>query len=143
MIKSFPSSPIFIISYANLSLVEFFKDTARLRGNEIGDIDILDKFSFFDISKEGADKIFKFSEGKRFCGRRVNLEVAKRENDVIFLDDKDRERFASYDPTSPESLIALRIQQSKYLESSLIFGGYVEENFVKKDKSIKDAHVTD
>lgn len=60
------------------SLVEFFKDTAKLRGNEIGDIDILDKFSFFDISKEGADKIFKFSEGKRFCGRRVNLEVAKR-----------------------------------------------------------------
>ena len=65
---------------------------------------------------------------------KTNLEVAKRENDVILLDEKDRERFASYDPTSPESLIALRIQQSKYLESSLIFGGYVEENFVKKDK---------
>lgn len=59
-------------------LISFFKDTARLKGNEIGHVDILDKFSFFDISKEGADRIFKFSEGKRFCGRRVNLEVAKR-----------------------------------------------------------------
>jgi N-acetylmuramoyl-L-alanine amidase len=65
---------------------------------------------------------------------RTNLEVAKRENDVIFLDAKDKELFSSYDPTSPESLIALKIQQSKYLESSLIFGGFVEDNFAKKDK---------
>lgn len=65
---------------------------------------------------------------------KTNLEVAKRENDVILLDAKDKEVFASYDPTSPESLIALKMQQSKYLESSLIFGGFVEENFVKKDK---------
>ena len=60
------------------SLLTFFKETAKLTGNELGDIDILEKFSFFDISKDGADKIFKFSEGKRFCGRKVNLEVAKR-----------------------------------------------------------------
>ena len=53
---------------------------------------------------------------------------------MIFLDSKDKETFASYDPSSPESLIALKIQQSKYLESSLIFGGFVEDNFVKKDK---------
>lgn len=65
---------------------------------------------------------------------KTNLEVAKAENDVIFLDSKDKEVFASYDPKSPESLIALKIQQSKYLESSLVIGGYVEENFVKKDK---------
>ena len=65
---------------------------------------------------------------------KTNLEVAKAENDVIYLDEKDREMFASYDPKSPESLIALKIQQSKYLESSLLFGSFVEGNFVKKDK---------
>lgn len=62
-----------------------------------------------------------------------NLEVAKAENSVIFLDNQDKETFASYDPSSPESLIALKIQQSKYLEKSLILGGLVEENFVNKD----------
>lgn len=67
---------------------------------------------------------------------RTNLEVAKAENDVIFLDAKDRETFAAYDPNSPESLIALKIQQSRYLESSLILGGFVEENFSKKDKRL-------
>ena len=78
---------------------------------------------------------------------KTNLEVAKRENDVVFLDDKDRERFASYDPSSPESLIALKVNQSKYLMASLTFGALVEENFVNKDKRYsrgvmqKDLHV--
>ena len=62
--------------------------------------------------------------------------MAKAENDVIYLDEKDRETFASYDPKSPESLIALKIQQSKYLESSLLFGSFVEGNFEKKDKRL-------
>lgn len=65
---------------------------------------------------------------------KTNLDVAKAENDVIFLDEKDKENFASYNPSSPESLIALKIQQSKYLQASLTIGGLVEENFVKKDK---------
>lgn len=64
----------------------------------------------------------------------TNLEVAKRENDVIFLDEKDKQTFGSYDPGSPESLIALKLQQSRYLESSLLLGGLVENNFVNKDK---------
>ncbi|MDL1913571.1 MAG: N-acetylmuramoyl-L-alanine amidase [Bergeyella sp.] len=62
-----------------------------------------------------------------------NLEVAKTENNVIFLDKNDKQMFSQYDPYSPESLIALRIQQSKYLERSLILGGLVEDHFVNKD----------
>lgn len=64
----------------------------------------------------------------------TNLEVAKRENDVIYLDEKDKQTFGTYDARSPESLIALKLQQSKYLESSLLLGGLVEANFVNKDK---------
>lgn len=67
---------------------------------------------------------------------RTNLEVAKAENDVIYLDAQDRATFASYDPSSPESLIAMKLQQSKYLESSLVLGGFVEENFEKKDNRL-------
>lgn len=65
---------------------------------------------------------------------KANLEIAKAENDVIFLDAKDKEVFASYDPTSPESLIALKIQQSKYLEGSLYIGNFVEDNLIKNGK---------
>lgn len=67
---------------------------------------------------------------------KANLDVAKAENDVIFLDEKDKENFATYNPSSPESLIALKIQQSKYLEASLTIGGMIEDNFVKKDKRL-------
>lgn len=63
----------------------------------------------------------------------TNLEVAKAENDVIMLDAQDRATFASYDPRSPESLIALKIQQSKYRDASLKLAGFVEENFTSKD----------
>lgn len=65
---------------------------------------------------------------------RENLEVAKQENSVIYLDEKDKETFASYDPSSPESLIALKLQQSKYLENSLIVGSFVEANFEKSGR---------
>lgn len=67
---------------------------------------------------------------------RTNLEVAKAENDVIYLDAKDRETFAAYDPTSPETLIALKLQQERYLQSSLLFGSFVENNFANKDKRL-------
>ena len=53
---------------------------------------------------------------------------------MIFPDEKDKQIFGSYNPDSPESLIALKLQQSKYLESSLLLGGLVEDNFVNKDK---------
>lgn len=76
---------------------------------------------------------------------KTNLEVTKAENDVIFLDNKDKEVFSSYDPNSPESLIALKIQQNKYLESSTLFGSMVEENFEKKanrySRGIKQANL--
>lgn len=65
---------------------------------------------------------------------KTNLEVAKAENEVIYLDAQDREMFASYDPKSPESLIALKIQQSRYRDGSLALAGYVEDNFANKDK---------
>lgn len=65
---------------------------------------------------------------------RENLEVAKQENSVIYLDEKDKETFASYDASSPESLIALKLQQSKYLENSLIVGSFVEGNFEKSGR---------
>lgn len=65
---------------------------------------------------------------------RENLEVAKQENNVIYLDEKDKETFASYDASSPESLIALKLQQSKYLENSLIVGSFVEGNFEKSGR---------
>jgi len=62
-----------------------------------------------------------------------NLEVAKRENDVILLEKDIEERYEGFDPNSPEAHIYFSFLQSAYLDQSLTLAGMVESNF----KSIK------
>lgn len=59
------------------NLLEFIDDTAGVSGNEVGDIDILDKFTFVDVPEKFKDAIIENSNGKKMNGRRVNIEVAK------------------------------------------------------------------
>ena len=61
-----------------------------------------------------------------------NLEVAKRENSVILLDDNYEERYEGFDPNSPESSILFSLTQSAYQESSLKFADKVESQFRNK-----------
>ena len=64
---------------------------------------------------------------------KTNLEVAKRENDVILLE-KDHEKHYSYDPNSPESIIGLTLMQEEYLDKSIELAQLVENSFVKEAK---------
>lgn len=58
-----------------------------------------------------------------------NLEVAKRENSVILLDEDHQERYEGFDPNSAESYILFTLTQDAYLESSLKMAGKVEKQF--------------
>ncbi len=58
-----------------------------------------------------------------------NLDVAKRENSVILLDDNYEERYEGFDPNSPESNILFSIAQGAFQESSLKFAEKVEAEF--------------
>ncbi|MDC8004174.1 N-acetylmuramoyl-L-alanine amidase [Aureisphaera galaxeae] len=72
-----------------------------------------------------------------------NMEVAKKENEVIFLEDNYEENYAGYDPDSPESFIGLSILQAEYLDQSIMLAGLIQNNFVnklkRKDRSVKQA----
>ncbi len=72
-----------------------------------------------------------------------NMEVAKKENEVIFLEDNYEENYAGYDPNRPESLIGLEILQAEYLDQSIMLAGLVQNNFAnklkRKDRSVKQA----
>jgi ATP-dependent RNA helicase DeaD len=59
------------------SLLQFFKDTANVDREEIGNIDILEKFTFADVSERVVDTIIKQCTGKRLGGRRVKIEVSR------------------------------------------------------------------
>ncbi|WP_298238038.1 N-acetylmuramoyl-L-alanine amidase [uncultured Algibacter sp.] len=58
-----------------------------------------------------------------------NLEVAKRENSVIFLEDDYKSTYKNFNPNSPESLIGLTLAQEDYLDQSIRFASYIEKEF--------------
>ncbi|MBT8256803.1 MAG: N-acetylmuramoyl-L-alanine amidase [Bacteroidia bacterium] len=70
-----------------------------------------------------------------------NLETAKRENEVIFLEDNYLEKYEGFDPNSPESLIGLTLMQEEYLDQSIMLAGLIQNNMVnnlkRKDRSVK------
>lgn len=57
-------------------LLEFIDKASGVSGSEIGDIDILDKFTFIDVPQRVTDVIIKNVRGKKLNGRKVNVEVA-------------------------------------------------------------------
>lgn len=72
-----------------------------------------------------------------------NLDVAKRENAVILLDNNYEQRYEGFDPNSPESYILFSLAQSAFQESSLKFAGKVESQFKarlgRKSHGVKQA----
>lgn len=70
-----------------------------------------------------------------------NLDVMKRENDVILLE-KDYEENYDYDPYSTENHIINALIQNKHLEQSLNFATKIEREFVlskRKSRGVKQA----
>ncbi len=60
-----------------------------------------------------------------------NLEVAKRENSVILLEE-DYEKKYDFDPKSPESLILFSLTQSAFQEKSIYLANMIEDQFSKR-----------
>lgn len=58
-----------------------------------------------------------------------NLEVAKQENSVIYLEDNYEEQYQGFDPNSPESLILLSLEQTAFQENSLLMAANIENQF--------------
>lgn len=63
-----------------------------------------------------------------------NFEVAKVENEVIYLEDNYEKKYADYNINSPESFIGLSIMQEEFLEQSIQLAKYVQNNFTNEMK---------
>lgn len=72
-----------------------------------------------------------------------NLQVAMKENQAIFLEDDYQTKYEGFDPNSPESIIALTIMQSAFLEQSLKISASIQKQFKekvgRKDRGVKQA----
>lgn len=72
----------------------------------------------------------------------ANLEVAKRENAVILLED-DRDKNYEFDPNSPEGHIIMSMKQNAFLEQSIDIASKIENQFEnhahRKSMGVKQA----
>jgi N-acetylmuramoyl-L-alanine amidase len=72
-----------------------------------------------------------------------NLEVAKRENAVILLEDNYEQKYEGFDPNSSESYIIFEFMQNKFVEQSVDFATMVQRQLVetarRKDLGVKQA----
>ncbi|MFU0800562.1 MAG: DEAD/DEAH box helicase [Xylanivirga thermophila] len=57
-------------------LLQFLKDKGNVNREDVGDIDILDKFTFMDVSENEAKNVLKRCSGKKLCGRKVKIAVS-------------------------------------------------------------------
>jgi N-acetylmuramoyl-L-alanine amidase len=72
-----------------------------------------------------------------------NLEVAKLENSVITFESDYTTKYEGYDPNSAESFIIFSLMQNTYLEQSLEFASFVQDQFRERakraDRGVKQA----
>lgn len=74
-------------------------------------------------------------------GNIKNLEIAKRENAVILLEDNYEQRYEGFDPNSAESVIGLSLLQEENLDKSLEVAHLIQQNFTNNlnrlDRKVK------
>ncbi|MFM9055430.1 MAG: N-acetylmuramoyl-L-alanine amidase, partial [Bacteroidota bacterium] len=72
-----------------------------------------------------------------------NLLVAKRENDVVQLEDDYLKKYDGFDPNSPEADIIFTLYQSRFMAQSLMFASNVQDEFSvyagRHDRGVKQA----
>ena len=71
---------------------------------------------------------YTLGKGSSGSGISTNLEVAKRENAVILLEDDYKESYQGFDPDSPESNIMFEFMQDKNMEQSVHLAKEMQKN---------------
>ncbi len=73
----------------------------------------------------------------------ANLEVAKRENSVILMEDNYVEKYDGFDPTAPEAHIIFSLFQYAFLNQSISLASKIDHHFhhtiKRKSRGVKQA----
>jgi len=101
---------------------------------------------FISIHVNGTDKTSVQGTETFVLGQhrsKDNLEVAKKENSVILLEDDYNTKYEGFDPNSPESYIMFELVQDEYLEQSVMLASEIQNQFRQNakriDRSVKQA----
>ena len=93
----------------------------------------------FTNSKASGASVFVMGMSKL----KENMDVAIRENSVIYLEDNYKENYDGFDPKSAESYIVFSVMQNSHLTKSISFAEKIEYEFSnrakRKSRGIKQA----
>ena len=74
---------------------------------------------------------------------KANMDIAMKENAVIYLEDDYKENYEGFDPNSPESYIIFSLTQNTHLDQSLHIAEKIEKEFRSlfnsKSRGVKQA----
>ena len=74
---------------------------------------------------------------------KANMDIAMKENAVIYLEDDYKQNYEGFDPNSPESYIVFSLTQNTFLGQSLQIAEEVEQQFEtranRKSRGVKQA----
>ncbi len=59
-----------------------------------------------------------------------NLDVAKRENSAILVEENYSERYAKFNPNSSESYIIFEFMQDEYMKQSVSLAKSIQKNIM-------------
>jgi N-acetylmuramoyl-L-alanine amidase len=72
-----------------------------------------------------------------------NLDVAKRENATILLEEDYLKKYDGFDPNSPEANIIFSLYQSQFMSQSLLFASNIQDEFTeyagRNNRGVKQA----
>ncbi|MBB1150718.1 MULTISPECIES: N-acetylmuramoyl-L-alanine amidase [unclassified Myroides] len=99
---------------------------------------------FVSIHCNGVDNNTAFGTETYVMGlskNKSNLDVAKKENSVIMMEDDYKTKYAGFDPSAPESIIGLTLLQEDYIHQSIDLASRVQDGFTyelkRKNRGVK------
>jgi len=102
---------------------------------------VRDKKAKKDICREGTNGAETFVMGIK--NEQGNLNIAKRENSAILLEDNYVKKYEGFDPNSDESYIIMSMFADTYLDHSLDFATKIQKQYCQKmgrcDRGVKRA----
>ena len=74
---------------------------------------------------------------------KANMAVAMRENSVMLLEEDYKTKYKGFDPSSVDSYIMFEFMQDKYIDQSLEFATFTQEQFTnycnRRDRGVRQA----
>jgi len=135
--KNFPQIDIIYTRESDVFLE--LKERTELANRTDADLFISIHCDGFTNSSASGASVFVMGMSKL----KANMDVAMRENSVIYMEDNYKEKYEGFDPQTAESYIVFSLMQNTYLDQSISFAEDVENEFSsrakRKSRGVKQA----